>query len=156
MRSGAFSEHEQPAPAAPSDGRWRVSPGFMALKCAMTVVLAIAAVFFAEDTAALSAAIVATAVAGGYALRDVLAPVRLAADAHGLTVVAGYAGHRRVEWSQVERVRVESRSRGGLRGELLEIDTGDTLHLLSTYDLNARPADVAEELDRIRTIGGSG
>ncbi|MEV6929618.1 PH domain-containing protein [Dactylosporangium sp. NPDC051485] len=156
MRSGAFSEHEQPAPAPPSDGRWRVSPGFTALKCAVTVVLALAAAFFAEDRAALSAAIVAAVVAGGYALRDVLAPVRLAADQHGLTVVTGYAGHRRVEWSQVERIRVEARSRGGLRGELLEIDTGDTLHLLSTHDLHARPADVAEELDRIRTTGGSG
>ncbi|MEV8514343.1 PH domain-containing protein [Dactylosporangium sp. NPDC051484] len=153
MRSGAFSE--QPA-ASPTSRRWRVSPGFTALKCAVTVLLALAAVLLAEDRPALSAALVATVVAGAYALRDLLAPVRLAADPDGVTVVAGYAGHRRLEWSQIERVRVESRTRAGLRSEYVEIDTGDMLYLLSNYDLNARPADVADELVRIRTAGGSG
>ncbi|WP_432833768.1 PH domain-containing protein [Dactylosporangium sp. CA-092794] len=153
MRSGAFSE--QPA-ASPTSARWRVSPGFAALKCAVTVVLVLAAVFFAGDRPALTAALVAAAVAGGYALRDLIAPVRLAADPAGVTVVAGYAGHRRLEWPQIERIRIEARSRAGLRSEFLEIDTGDTLYLLSAYDLNARPADVADELARLRTAGGSG
>ncbi|MGI5246458.1 PH domain-containing protein [Dactylosporangium sp. CA-139066] len=153
MRSGAFSN--QPA-ASPTSMRWRVSPAFTALKCAVAVALAIAAVFFAEDRPALSAALVAAVVAGAYALRDLLAPVRLAADAGGVTVVTGYAGHRRLEWAQVERIRIEARTRAGLRSEFLEIDTGDMLYLLSTYDLNARPADVADELGRLRTAGGSG
>ncbi|HTJ37231.1 MAG TPA: PH domain-containing protein [Dactylosporangium sp.] len=153
MRSGAFSE--QPA-TSPTSLRWRVSPGFTALKCAVTVVLAVVAYFFADDRSALTAALVAVVVAGAYALRDLIAPVRLAADSHGLMVVSGYAGHRRLEWSQVERVRLDARTRAGLRSEFLEIDAGDTLYLLSTYDLNARPADVAEELARLRTAGGSG
>jgi hypothetical protein len=153
MRSGAFSD--QPA-ASPTSLRWRVSIGFMSLKCAVTVVLLIAAVFFAEDRRAFAAALVAAAVAGGYALRDVLAPVRLAADPAGLTVISGYAGHRRLDWPQIERIRLESRVRAGLRSEFLEIDTGDMLYLLSTYDLNARPADVADELNRLRTSAGSG
>jgi hypothetical protein len=153
MRSGAFSN--QPA-AAPTGLRWRVSPAFTAIKCAVTVVMALAAVFFADGRPALSAALVATVVAGAYALRDLLAPVRLAADPDGVTVVTGYAGHRRLEWAQIERIRIDTRTRAGLRSEFLEIDTGDMLYLLSTYDLNAPPADVADELGRLRTAGGSG
>ncbi|WP_229837095.1 PH domain-containing protein, partial [Dactylosporangium sucinum] len=128
MRSGSWSDPPTPAPAS---ARWRVSPGFVGLKCAVTVILVAAAVFFADDRRALTAAVVAALVAGGYALRDLLAPVRLAADLSGLTVVTGYAGHRRLAWSEVERIRVDTRSRAGLRSELLEIDTGDTLHLFS-------------------------
>ncbi|WP_432983530.1 PH domain-containing protein [Dactylosporangium sp. CA-233914] len=154
MRSGAFSDRPGASPP-PTTRQWRVSPGFTALKCGVTVVLALAAAFFAEDRPALSAAVVAALVAGAYALRDLLAPARLAADADGITVVTGYAGRRHVPWREVERIRVESRSRAGLRSDLLEIDTGDTLHLLSTYDLNARPADVAEELEAIRAAHGT-
>ncbi|WP_433212842.1 PH domain-containing protein [Dactylosporangium sp. CS-047395] len=157
MRSGAFSEQpaaDEPSGPAPTTMRWRVSPGFTALKCAVAVVLVLAAVFFAEDRPALTAAVVAAVVAGAYALRDLLAPVRLAADPQGVTVVSGYAGHRRLSWPDIERVRLESRTRAGLRSELLEIDTGDNLHLLSTYDLNARPADVAADLARIRAASG--
>ncbi|WP_433612252.1 PH domain-containing protein [Dactylosporangium sp. CA-139114] len=158
MRSGAFSEQpaaDEPDGPEPTTMRWRVSPGFTALKCAVTVALGLGAAFLADDRPALSAAIVATVVAGAYALRDLLAPVRLAADPDGVTVVSGYAGHRRLAWPEIERVRLESRSRAGLRSEFLEIDTGDNLHLLSTYDLNARPADVAAALDRIRAASGA-
>lgn len=153
MRSGAFSE--QPA-TAPASMRWGVSRGLIALKCAITAALVIAAVLFADDRAALAAAVTGAVVAGGYALRDLLVPDRLAADPDGLTIVSGYAGRHRVEWARIERIRVDSRTRAGLRTELLEIDTGDMLYLLSTYDLNARPADVADELERIRAASGSG
>jgi hypothetical protein len=98
----------------------------------------------------LTAALVATAILAVYALRDVIAPVRLAADLDGVTVVSGYAGHRRVDWAQVERMRVDARSRGGMRSELLEIDAGEHLFLLSRYDLNTHPADVYEDLLRLR------
>jgi hypothetical protein len=152
IRGGAFSE--QFSTSLSSSARWRVSAGYAALKCAVTVVLVVVAIFFAGDQRAFIAALVAAAVAGGYALRDLLAPVRLAADPEGITVISGYAGHRRLGWAQVERIRVDARSRAGLRTELLEIDTGDMLHLLSTYDLNARVADVADELLRIRGFGG--
>ncbi|WP_238019487.1 PH domain-containing protein [Dactylosporangium sp. AC04546] len=150
MRSGAWSEPPSPAPTS---AQWRVSPGFVGLKCGVTVLLVIAAVFFADDRRVLTAAVVAALVAAGYALRDLLAPVRLAADPEGLTVVTGYAGHRRLTWPEVERIRVDTRSRAGLRSELLEIDTGDTLHLFSMYDLNTHPSAVAEDLDRIRALG---
>jgi hypothetical protein len=56
-----------------------------------------------------------------------------------------------LDWSQIERVRVDDRQRFGLRSELLEIDTGEALYLFSTYDLDAPCADVAETLEALRT-----
>jgi hypothetical protein len=32
----------------------------------------------------------------------------------------------------------------------LEVDTGDTLHLFSSYELGAEPAEVAEALNALR------
>ncbi len=155
IRSGAFSS-SSPEPSgtdltpAPTNLRWRVSTGFAVLKCCAAIGLVLAGVFAAEDSRMLTAALVAAAILGAYALRDLIAPVRLAADLEGVTVVSGYAGHRRVDWAQVERMRVDARSRGGMRSELLEIDAGEHLFLLSRYDLNAHPADVYEELLRLR------
>lgn len=154
IRSGTFSDSPEPSGTdvapAPTSLRWRVSPGFTALKGCAAIGLLLAGVFAAEDSRMLTAALVATAILAVYALRDVIAPVRLAADLDGVTVVSGYAGRRRIEWSQVERMRVDARSRGGMRSELLEIDAGEHLFLLSRYDLNTHPADVYEDLLRLR------
>ncbi|MEU0553440.1 PH domain-containing protein [Dactylosporangium sp. NPDC006015] len=152
LRSGTFDPSQpqpQPQPQATAL-RWRVSTGFAALKACAAIGLLVAGVFAAGDRRMLTAAVVAAAILGVYALRDFVAPVRLAADPDGVTVVSGYAGRRRVEWVQVERMRVDARSRGGMRSELLEIDAGEQLFLLSRYDLNAHPADVYEELLRLR------
>jgi hypothetical protein len=96
------------------------------------------------------AAVAAVGLAG-WALRDVLVPVRLAADPGGVTVVVGLAGRRRLAWSQIERVRVDRRERLGLRSELLELDAGDTLHLFSVHQLGAEPDEVAAALSALRT-----
>jgi hypothetical protein len=135
---------------APTSLRWRVSTGFAVLKGVAAIGLVVAGVFAAKDSRMLAAALVAAAILAVYAMRDVLAPVRLAADLEGVTVVSGYAGRHWVDWAQVERMRVDARSRGGMRSELLEIDAGEHLFLLSRYDLNAHPADVYEELLRLR------
>jgi hypothetical protein len=82
--------------------------------------------------------------------RDLLAPVRLAADRDGVTLVAGFARRRRLAWEQIERVRVDDRPRRGIRSETLEIDAGDAIHLFSANDLGAAPADVAMMLDALR------
>ena len=81
-----------------------------------------------------------------YAFRDVAAPVRLAADAEGVTVINGYAGHRRLAWSQIERIRVDSRR----RAEFLEVDAGESLHLFSRYDLSMPPTEALATLEKIR------
>jgi PH (Pleckstrin Homology) domain-containing protein len=84
-----------------------------------------------------------------YGLRDVLAPVRLAADADGLTVASGYAGHRRLTWSELDRVRVDSRTRLGARSAFLEVDAGESLYFFSRYDLSADPDDVLKVIEEI-------
>ncbi len=122
-----------------------------ALKAGGVLVFAMLALFSLGDRVRLVVAGLAALVLAGYALRDLLAPVRLSADRDGVTVVAGFAGSRRLAWSEIERVRVDERRRLGVRSQLLEIDTGDTLHLFSQYDLDAPVTDVAETLAQLRT-----
>ena len=98
--------------------------------------------------------VLAGAVASGlaiWALRDLIAPVRLAADPARVTVVAGYLRRRWLPWEQIERVRLDRRERLGLSSELLEIDADDALFLFSMHDLGADPHDVLAELDDLRT-----
>ncbi len=92
----------------------------------------------------------AALVLAAWGLRDVLAPVRLAADEQGVTVVTGYARRRRIPWADVERVRVGEHRSLGLRTEILEIDTGETLHLFSRHDLGAPCQDVEQALTVLR------
>ncbi|WIM96456.1 PH domain-containing protein [Actinoplanes oblitus] len=127
--------------------QWRVRPVLPVTKligaCAV-VVLAVA--FGGGDRIRWVLAAVVAGLLLAWALRDVLVPVRLAADADGLTVVSGLARRRRLSWSQVERVRVDRTTRRGLRSELLEIDAGDAIYLFGAHELGAMPEDVAAEL----------
>jgi hypothetical protein len=93
-------------------------------------------------------ATVAVVVAGfaAWAVRDLAAPVRLAADPAGVSVVTGFAARRRLGWSQVERVRVDARR----RSRLLEVDTGERLYLFSRYEVDADLDEVAERLEALR------
>jgi hypothetical protein len=86
----------------------------------------------------------------GWALRDLLAPVRLAADPAGVTVIHGYTGRRHLPWPAVEAITVDRRSRLGLSTETLEIDAGESLHLFGRYDLGAPPDEVAGTLRSVR------
>lgn len=118
-------------------------------KVAGAVLLALAAAYAALVGHDRPGALVAGAAALGvglFALRDLVAPVRLAADLDGVTMVTGFARRLRLPWSQIEAVRVDARSRYGVRSEYLEIDVGETLYLFSAYDLGAPPADVARAL----------
>jgi hypothetical protein len=87
----------------------------------------------------------------GWALRDLVAPVRLAADTTGVTVVVGFRRRRWLPWSEIERVRLDRRVRLGLAAELLELDADDALFLFSMHDLGADPHDVLAELEDLRT-----
>jgi hypothetical protein len=129
--------------------RWRVPARVTAAKVAGAVLLALVAAYSALVGHDRPGALVAGAAAVGvglFALRDLIAPVRLAADPDGVTVVTSLARRLRLPWSQIEAVRVDARSRYGVRSEYLEIDVGETLYLFSAYDLGARPADVARAL----------
>jgi hypothetical protein len=93
-------------------------------------------------------AVPAALLVGAMGMRDLLVPERLSADEDGITVVHGFAGRRHVPWEAIEDVKVDVRRRFGLRSEMLEIDTGDNLHIFSPHDLGASPTEVAAVLRR--------
>ncbi|MGP4104301.1 PH domain-containing protein [Nonomuraea sp. KM90] len=93
-------------------------------------------------------AVPAAVLVGGMGLRDLLVPVRLAADESGITVVHGFAGRRHVPWESIWDIKVDVRRRWGLRSEMLEIDTGDNLHIFSPHELGTSPTEVAAVLRR--------
>jgi len=128
---------------------WRVPAYLPALKAVGAVTLAVLGALFGDGPAGYvftGLAAVGLAVA---AARDLLARRRLAADPDGLTVVTGFAGTRRVPWSEVERIRVDVRRHLGLSSELLEIDTGEHLYLYAGRELDAQVEDVAARLTQL-------
>jgi hypothetical protein len=138
----------------PGPVSWRVNTGLTAIKAVVAVLFVVAAVLLGSDPAALAIGLAAALALGVLALRDLLAPVRLAADPTGVTVVSGFAGHRHLPWDQIERIRVDERRRFGARSQLLEIDTGESLHLFSGYELSASVSDVATLLQGLRAHAG--
>jgi len=127
-----------------------VSRNLTVLKAAGAAAFLAVAVLFGDDPVRVVVAVLAALVLGGYAVRDLLVPVRLSADTSGVTVVAGFAGRRVLPWDAIEKIRVDERRRLGARSQLLEIDAGESLHLFSAYELNAPVADVADALNAIR------
>jgi Bacterial PH domain len=138
----------------PESRRWRVPAAPAVAKLAGAVLLAVvAATSGAERERLLLAAVAALAMAA-WGLRDVLAPVRLAADEEGVTVVSGYARRRRIPWAHVERVGVGEHRGLGRRTPILEIDTGEALHLFSRHDLGAPCEEVERALTALRGSAG--
>lgn len=129
---------------------WRVPPKHTVIKAGGAVALLALAVFKAGDRAFLLLAGVAALALAGLALRDLLAPVRVAADSEGLTVISGFAGREHIPWAEVVDLKVDETRRLGLRARLLEIDTAEGPHLFSRYDLGAEPAEVLAMLARYR------
>lgn len=130
--------------------QWRVTPAQPILKLVAAAVFALIALIFSADPIALIGAGAVTLGLAAWAARDLIAPVRLAAGPDGVTLTTGFAGRRTLAWPQIDLIRVDRRPRLGLRTETLEIDTGDTVHLLSRLDLGADPAEVAQTLNTLR------
>jgi len=131
--------------------QWRIKPVLPVTKLMGAVaVVVLAAAFGARDPIRWGIAVVAASALTAWALRDLLAPVRLAADTTGVTVVAGFARRRHLPWPQIERVRVDRRTHRGLRSEMLELDAGDAIYLFSAHELGALPEDVAAALADLR------
>ncbi|SBT52942.1 PH domain-containing protein [Micromonospora narathiwatensis] len=142
-------------PQSPPARQWRVPPVLLVAKLLGAVVLVALGLLFAEgDRVRVALAGLAAAGLAGWALRDLVAPVRLAVDAEGITVRQGFAGWRRLPWPAVEAIRVERRTRRGLTAETLEIDAGESLHLFGRYDLDAPLDEVAEALHAARAATG--
>jgi hypothetical protein len=131
--------------------QWRIKPVLPVSKLMGAVaVLVLAAAFGDADPVRWAIAGVAAAGLLVWALRDLLAPVRLAADPTGVTVIAGFARRRHLPWSAVERIRVDRRTHRGLRSEMLELDAGEAIYLFSANDLGALPEEVAATLADLR------
>ncbi|MDG4778187.1 PH domain-containing protein [Micromonospora sp. WMMD961] len=131
--------------------QWRVPSSLPAAKLAGAVLLVALGLLFADgDPVRLVLAVLAAAALAGWAVRDVIAPVRLAVDPAGLTVIRGFAGRRLLPWSEIEAITVDRRPRLGLTSEVLEIDTGESLHLFGRFDLGTAPEEVATELRATR------
>ncbi|MEU1746769.1 PH domain-containing protein [Micromonospora arida] len=133
--------------------QWRVPSTLPAAKLAGAVLLVTLGLLFADgDPVRLALAVLAAAALAGWAVRDLVAPVRLAVDPAGLTVIHGFAGRRLLPWSAVEAIAVDRRPRLGLTSETLEIDAGNSLHLFGRYDLGAPPEEVAATLRAARPL----
>src|SRR3954454_998668 len=104
--AAAPDEETEPAPADAGTGPWRADRRLTVVKIIGVLVFGAAAVLVADQIGSVLLAIAAL-LCLGYAVRDLAAPVRLAADASGLTVIRGYLGHARLSWSDVERVTVD-------------------------------------------------
>ncbi|MCM4083018.1 PH domain-containing protein [Paractinoplanes hotanensis] len=131
--------------------QWRIKPVLPVSKLIGVVAVVVLAFAFAGRDP-VRWALAALVVVGllGWAARDLLRPVRLAADAEGVTVVTGFARRRRLSWDQIERVRVDRRTHRGLRNEMLELDAGEAIYLFSANDLGALPEEVATALAELR------
>jgi hypothetical protein len=152
LAPGADDTQLTPAELARRTGsvRFRVDQRLVVAKVAGTVIFVLVALAFHGDPARVALAGLAAIVLGVYAARDIAAPERLAADAEGVTVITGFAGHRRLRWEEIQLVRVDERKRLGTRSGMLEIDTGETIHLFSAYDLGATVYDAAEAIDAVK------
>ncbi|MET0424585.1 MAG: PH domain-containing protein [Actinoplanes sp.] len=131
--------------------QWRIKPVLPVTKLMGAVAAIVLAVAFATNDPVRWA--LAALVAAGltiWAVRDLIAPVRLAADADGLTVLTGFLRRRRLAWAELERIRVDSRTHRGLRSEMLELDAGDAIYMFSANDLGALPDEVAAALADLR------
>lgn len=126
---------------------WRVPAVLPVLKLTGAVLLVLAGWLLATDTVTRAVAVLAAAGLAAWALRDVAARDRLAADERGITVITGYARRRHIPWSSVERVAVARRPHAGIRTETLEIDTGDAVYVFTKHDLGVPPEEVAAALD---------
>ncbi len=149
--SGEVATPEPPAGDDPTGAQWRVPPRVLALKLAGTVAFLLVAAVLRGSPPSAVVALAAAAVLGVLAVRDVVAPVRLAADDSGVTVVSGYAGRRRLAWADIERIRVDRRRRRGPRADLVEIDTGEKLYLFGATELGAPCGEVVDALKALRT-----
>jgi hypothetical protein len=150
LRHSAMPGGPEPEPPAgtPLAVSFRVDGRLTAVKVAGTLILLLVSLLssFQHDPARTVVAALAALVLGCYAVRDVAAPVRLAADADGVTVVGGFTAKQRLSWDEIERVRVDERRRLGTRSQFLEIDAGDSLHLFSSYDLGVPCWEAARAL----------
>ncbi|GAC1439327.1 MAG: hypothetical protein NVSMB55_00400 [Mycobacteriales bacterium] len=123
----------------------RRSYGLLVFAAALLAVAAL------SDQAGRLLALPAAVASVGLAVRDLRGGTVLVADRSGLDVEQGLR-RIRVPWVEVERMRV-LRDR---RAELLELDLGRTLALLSRQRLGRLPQEVLADLLAVRATAAAG
>lgn len=155
IRDAQFDDDPRPAgadPVAPVEKVAYQVPGRLTVvKFGLAAVIAVAALL-AADRVGLALGLAAALGVAAYATRDLIAPVRLTADREGLVVVRGYAGRRRLAWSDIVAVRVDERSRFGRAAATLEVDADTEIYLFSANDLGVAPAEAEQALARLRPV----
>lgn len=131
--------------------QWRVNRRTTVLKGAGVGVFVLAALLLGRNAIEVGLGLIVAAAIAVFLVRDIVVPVRLSADASGLTVVTGFATRRHLPWATIERVHVDRRQRMGRRSAFLEVDTGEDLYLFSAAELSAELDDVAAEIAHLRT-----
>jgi hypothetical protein len=135
----------------PGDVSWRVDRRLTIAKVAGAVIFGSAAAIGYPDPGQVIVVGLAALALGVLGVRDLVAPVRLAASPAGVTVTAGFATRRHIAWDEVAGIRVDARRGLMLRSQVLELDTGDNLYFFGTDDLGAPCEEVAE---RLRSLSG--
>ncbi len=136
---------------APTEAAWRVDRRLTVAKWAGAAIFALAAVIGFRDPGQLIVVGIAAGLLVVLGIRDLIAPVRLAAGPEGVTVVSGLRSRRTIPWSQVQHIKVDARRGMLLRSQVLELDVDDQLYFFSVSELGAPCEDVAETLMAIRS-----
>jgi hypothetical protein len=142
---------DAPEPAQQSDAAsWRVDRRLTIAKGTGAAIFALAAAIGYPDIGQVIVVGVAALMLAALVLRDLLVPVRLAADPGGVTVVTGFAGYRRLAWDEIDGVRVDARRGLLVRSQVLELDADDRLYFFSVNELGAPCDEVAGRLLALR------
>jgi hypothetical protein len=130
----------------PTEATWRVDTRLTVGKWAGAAIFVLAAAIGFRDPGQLIVVGVAAALLLTLGLRDLIAPVRLAAGPPGVTVVTGFAGRRSIVWDQIDHIKVDARRGMLLRSQVLELDAGDQLYFFSVNELSTPCDEVADTL----------
>jgi hypothetical protein len=134
----------------PESVTWRVDKRLTVGKWAGAVIFALAAVLGFPDPGQVIVVGIAALLLAVLAVRDLAAPVRLAADPAGVTVSTGFAGRRSIAWAEVAKIKVDARKGVFLRSQVLELDVNDNLYFFSVNELSTPCDEVADQLMAMR------
>jgi hypothetical protein len=136
-------------PPLPADGHtWRVARWLILVRGLGMAVFILAAIAVPGPGATV-AGFAGAALLGAFWLRDLIARDRLSVDDAGVRLVCGYLRRVRLDWPEIERITVDTRSRYGLPTQALEIDAGESIYTFGAAEIDDSPATVALQLNAL-------
>jgi hypothetical protein len=97
---------------------------------------------FTSDSAGRFLFVVAAVVLAAYVATDLIFSPRISASVQGVVLNAPFA-RAHLDWSQIESISADSRSRYGVRSTVLEVDAGSMLALFSRRAIGTDPESAA-------------